>query len=246
MKQHQLIATEPEKRGAYEKIKAETLKVFKGADLFKGIEKRYEPKTEGGDPLPSDSKKLVTTVAKRLAWTENMVAEMLDFEATRDKTNMKSSADLVVDGVTIAKAVPATTLLSLEKRLKEIRDYYDAVPTLDLSQEWAPVEGTNDEHKHGPDEQYRYVKKTSGVVLYQHTDKHPAQVKEVTDDVLVGTWKTTHYSGEAHPGEKAAFLARIDKLIEGAKRARSKANETEIEETKVGKAIFDFIHSRKS
>lgn len=243
MKQYQLIVTEPEKRGAYEKMIAETLKVFKGAELFHGLEKRYEPKAEGGDPLPSDSKKMVTTVKQRLAWTENSVTDLLDFEASRDKTNLKAVADLEVDGVVIAKQVPATCLLSLEKKLKEIRAYYDAVPTLDMSQEWAQVEST-DQFRHGPVESFRYIKQTRGVILHAATKEHPAQVKEVTDDVLVGTWKTTSFSGEAQPGDKANWLGRIDKLIVAVKKARMKANEAEAEDFKVGKAIFDFIHQR--
>jgi hypothetical protein len=245
MKQYQHIVVEPEKRGAYDKIVGETQKVFKGADLFKGLEKVYQPKVEGGDPLPSDSKKLVTTVKKRLAWTEQMVIGLLDFEATRDKTNLKAVSDIELDGVKLATGVPVFSLLSLEKRLKEIRAYYDAIPTLDMSVEWKPVAGTDDQFSHGPVDSYRYVKQTSGVVLYEATDKHPAQVKEVTNDVLVGTFKTTNFSGESQPGDKAAFLARIDKLIEAVKKAKMKANEVEVDELKVGKAIFDYIHGRK-
>jgi len=244
-KQYQLIVTEPEKRGAYEKIRAETMKVFKGADLFKGLEKVYVPKAEGGDPLPGDSKRIVTTVKQRLAWTEKPVVDLLDFEASRDRTNMKAAADLEVDGIVLAKGLPATFLLSLEKRLKEARDYYDAIPTLDLSQQWAKVEGTDDQFQYGPIEAFRYLKRTHGAVLYAATDKHPAQVKEVVDDELVGTFRSTFFSGEVHPGSKAEFLARIDRLIEATKKARMKANEAEVEEVKVGKSIFDFIHGRK-
>ena len=244
MKQHQLVATEPVKNGAYGKIVGETNRVFNGADLFRGVEKVYVPKTEGGDPLPSDSKKLVTTVKQRLAWTEKVVVALLDFEATRDRTNLKAVADLVVDGVTLAKDVPVFSLLSLEKRLKEIRQYYDEIPTLDMSVEWDKTAGTDDQFRHGPVDSFRYVKQTSGVVLYPATKEHPAQVKEVTNDVLVGTWQTTVFSGEAHPGDKAAFLGRIDKLIEAVRKAKMAANEVEVEELKVGQAIFDFIHAR--
>lgn len=243
MKQHQFVVAEQEKKGAYAKIVGETQKVFRGGDLFKGLEKVYKPKAEGGDPLPSDSKKVVTTVGERLEWTEKTVSELLNFEATRDKTNMVACADIDVDGVVIATSVPVTTLLSLEKRLIEVRQYYDAIPTLDLSAEWTPVPNSN-MFKNGPVETYRYVKKTEGVTLYPHTDKHPAQVKEVTNDVLVGTFSQTNYSGEVQPGNKAEWLGRIDRLIEAVKRARAKANETEVVDLKIGKAMFDYIHKR--
>lgn len=243
IKQHQLVATEPVKRGAYSKITAETMKVFKGGDLFKGLTKTYTPHKDGGDPLPGDKKEVVTTVADRLAYTEKTVVDLLDFEASRDKTNMKALADLEIDGILLAKGLPATTLLSLEKRLNEIRGYYDSIPTLDLSQEWKKA-NHKDRYEYGPIETFRYVKQTRGVLLAPATEKHPAQVKEVIDDVLVGIFKTLYQSGEVHPGEKAEYLARIDKLIEAVKKARMKANETETEDVKVGKAVFDYIHKR--
>jgi hypothetical protein len=243
IKQFQLVATEPVKRGSYSKITAETLKVFKGGDLFKGLTKTYVPHKTDGDPLPGDKKEVVTTVSDRLAWTEKTVIDYVDFEASRDKTNMKAQADLEIDGVVLAKALPATTLLSLEKRLGEVRNYYDSIPTLDLSQEWKKGQH-KDRYEYGPIETYRYVKQTHGVLLSPATEKHPAQVKEVIDDVLVGVFKTLYQSGEVHPGEKAEYLARIDKLIEAVKKARMKANETEAEDVKVGKALFDYIHKR--
>lgn len=240
----QHIVSEPEVRGSYEKIKAETVKVFKGQELFHGIAKVYTPKEEGGEPLPKEEKDVVTTVEKRLHWTEGKVAGLFDYELVRDRANMKAMSDLTVDGVTIAKDVPATTLLSMEKRLREIREYYDAIPTLDLSKKWDNVDGAKDLFRNGPNESYRTAKKTLAVVLYPATEKHPAQVKDVTEDVTVGTWRTTYFSGAIHPGVKAELLERIDRLIEAAKKARMKANEVETEKAEIGKALFDYIHKR--
>ena len=129
--------------------------------------------------------------------------------------------------------------------MQEVREYYDAVPTLDTAKRWEKVEGTTDQFRHGPIKQYRTAKQTKGVVLYPHTEKHPAQVKEVTEDVTIGTFETTTYSGAIHPGDKAALLGRIDKMIVAVKEARMKANEQDLESVKVGKSIFDYIHSRK-
>ncbi len=38
------------------------------------------------------------------------------------------------------------------------------------------------------------------------------------------------------------MIARIDELLEAVKVARSKANNAEVKNTKVGKTIFEFIH----
>ena len=137
MKQHQLVVTKDEVSGAYNKMRQETLHVFNGGDLFKGLTKDYEPLDAEGDQFPPEKKNVVTTVKERLEWTEKSVCAQLDFEASRDKTNQKAVADLDVDGIILYKALPVPFLLSLETRLQEIRAYYDAAPTLDL--EWSSL-----------------------------------------------------------------------------------------------------------
>lgn len=239
----EVITVEPEKRSAFEKIKNETVHVFKGKDLFEGHDKQYTPKNEGGDPLEGQKKEVVTTVEQRLAWTEKTICDFIDLELVKENSNMRAKADIVIDGVVLAKEVPATFLLPLEKRLKEIRDYYDQIPTRELSKKWEET-GSGGILKHGPIEQYRTAKKTIPIVLYPATDKHPAQVKDVTEDVHIGTWRTTYFSGAAHPGQKAEWIGRIDKLIEAVKKARMKANEVETTDASIGKTLFDFIHGR--
>lgn len=243
MKLFQFIVTDDEVRGAANKIRSETIKVFNGRDLFNGVEKVYQPKDTEGEQLEPTHKNVVTTVHNRLEYTMKYVGALLDFEATRDKTNCKAVADLVIDGKTLAAQVPAVTLLSLEKRLAEVRAYYDAIPTLDLSKKWEKVKDDEGKWQYGPIQQFKTAKKTKAVVLYEATEKHPAQVKEVVEDVTIGTWATTSYSGELHPGEKAACIARIDKLIEAVKKARMNANEATVEKLEVGAALFSYIHT---
>lgn len=242
-KLYQHIITESDVKNGAEKIKAETLKVFKGRDLFEGLHKEYLPKDASGDMLPTEEKEVVTTVAERLAWTEAKLVELFDFELTKDATNMSAKADLEVDGHVIATGVPVTFLLSLEKRLTEIRNCYDAIPTIDMSKKWEEG-GRKGIRKFGPVEQYRTAKKTVAVTLAPATDKHPAQVKAETEDVQIGKFMTTYYSGASHPKEKADLLSRVDRLIEATKRARMKANEVEVTEQNIGKGIFEFINGK--
>lgn len=239
----QHMAVENDKRTASQKIVAETQKTFKGQDLFYGILKRYTPKTEGGDPLPDERKELVTTVEERLAWTKTPIVAMLDHMATKDKTNQKANADLVVDGITLAQALPATTLLALEKKLRDVRAYYDSAPTLDLSLSWGQEKEQENIYVNGPVVTYRTAKTTKGVVLSPATDKHPAQVEKVTEDVTIGEFATTRFSGALHPGTKAKYLAKIDKLIEAAKDARMRANQQEVDKVEIGEKVFGYIHS---
>ena len=241
-KLHHHIVIEPELKGSLEKQRNETLKVFKGGNLFEGFIKNYTPKEDSGDPLQKEEKKVVTTVHERLKWTEKFIVSMLDYEITRDHCNQTANADLVVDGVVLVKNVPVSTLLSLEGRLKQIREVYDAMPTLDMSRPWEKVDGENHTYKYDI-KTYRTAKKTVPVILYAATDKHPAQVKDVVEDVMIGTFDTTHFSGAVHPGIKASYLTRIDKLIESVKKARMHANEVEVNDRTIGLELFKYINS---
>jgi len=242
-KLYQHIITENEVKGAADKITKETMKVFKSRDLLEGFYREYQPKDAAGDQLPTEAKEVVTTVEERLAWTEKKIAELLDFELVKDAGNMSAKADLVVGERALAKDVPATYLLALEKRLREIRAYYDAIPTIDMSKNWEDG-GKPGHRKHGPVEQYRTAKKTIPVVLRPETKEHPAQVKAETQDVQIGKFLHTNFSGSAHPKDKAEWIAKIDRLIAATKRARMQANEVEVGDQQIGKEIFDYIHGR--
>lgn len=243
MKMFQHVINEPEVKGAYGKMLAETQKVFKAGTLFEGLIKEYTPKEESGEPLAREQKDVVTTVGDRLAWQRASIQALMDYELTKDTGNTQAKADLVVGEQTLCADVPVTTLLSLETRLREIRESYDAIPTLDLSRKWTREDQSNI-YRNGPHPQYRTAKKTVPVIMYHATKEHPAQVKDVIEDVGIGVFQTTYFSGAIHPGEKAAYLKRIDNLIVCVKQARMKANEHLVTGAKIGEAIFKYIHEK--
>lgn len=236
---HHIVKSDDVKQG-YEKIKQETLQRFKGADLFKGWHKEYFPIEEGGQPLETDEKEVVTTVQERLDWTARKAAAYIDHELVRDATNCVAFADLKVDGIEFGR-LPATFLLALEAQLKEIRKYYDRMPTLDLAHKWEET-GRTGVLKHGPVDSFRTAKKTVPVLMYEATKEHPAQIKDVVEDLHIGTFKTTTFTGAVHPQFKADRLERIDLLIVAVKKTRMRANEAEVKGGTIGKKVFDFIN----
>ena len=92
---------------------------------------------------------------------------------------------------------------------------------------------------------YKTKKVTTPLILYAHTDKHPAQVKEVVEDVRQGTWTTTKWSGMLSPSEKSELLGRVDALTQAIKCARVKANDQEAATNKIGQRLFDYINAGK-
>jgi hypothetical protein len=89
----------------------------------------------------------------------------------------------------------------------------------------------------------RTKKTVRPMVLYEATKEHPAQVKEVTEDLPVGTILEQEWSSLITPATKADLLDRCDILVRAVRRARARANELEIDvkANKIGKKLLDFV-----
>ena len=246
---HHLVV-ENEVKNASDKLMQEAKKTFEARTKFEGMVKNYRPYEETdlegknftNDPVEPVKVELVTTVPEKLKYVMKYLVKLLDFEATKDCTNVTAKADLVVQGEVVAQDLPATLLLSLEKRLREARKLFEAVPTLDLSKKWEST-GETDRYKHGPITSYKKEKRIVPVLLAPATEKHPAQVKESSKDVVIGEFETTHFTGAVHPRLKAEWLERIDLIVEACKTARMEANEAALVKQDIGSKLFAFVHA---
>lgn len=244
-KLHEVLAVEGDLEGSSKKVVAEAINTFtKKNDHFMGFTKTYEPFRDGPEhQMPSEGKELVTTVEDKLAHAFAAVNGYYDAVAQKECTNQKAVADLVVNGVTLAKDLPATFLLGLETKLKELRKMVEVVPTLQPGITWEEDTqlGKGVFKAAVKQERMRTEKRMKPVVLYEATDKHPAQVKESTEDVAIGKYVQTDWSGMISPAAKSRMLARADALIQGVKKARQRANQTEVVSISIGKVLTDFI-----
>jgi hypothetical protein len=229
-------------------IGSETLKVFKGSGAksesgpLKGIEKSYTPVADDGMKFESEKKNLITTAIDRLNYTFNQFEKLFDYTATRDLTNTKAFADVVIDGTSILTQVPVDTLYEGMKFLTEIRGILHEIPTLDGSYDWRPGEkpGT---WVRGPVITYRREKFTKGIVLAPATEKFQANVKEVTDEKIVGQWSAMYYDGCMTSAMQEALLKECDKLIAAFNEAHQNANKAEVQTMNVGAAILNRLRN---
>jgi hypothetical protein len=250
-KLHELIAVEGELQGTARKILEETKTTFdKKADHFLAHRKQVKmlaATAEAQAEELSEETAIDTTVSEKLDHMQGALVRWLDAVAQKERTNQDARADLVVDGQVILKDAPATFLLGLEDKFKAIRAVYEEIPTLAPGRTWLPDAGHAKKgvYKVSPDEvKIRTKKVAKPVVLYEATKEHPAQVKEMTEDVTVGTITTEHWSGMISPAEKSDLLERIDKLIRAVKKARQRANSVDIVKINVGRALFAFIDGK--
>lgn len=244
---HELLAVEGDLDGAHKKILDETRVTFtKKSEHFMAQHRKLEMFVEDGITYPEENKAMDTTVQKKLDHMMKTEIRYFDAMVQKEATNQVATAALVVDGITIAENLPATWLLGMETRLKHLRTVYEVIPTLQpgISWELDPSQGDNIFKTKLPVEKLKTETVVEPVVLYEATKEHPAQVKESSKVVTVGKYTLTSWSGMITPAHKSVLLGRVDKLIRAMKKARQRANTTEVTKRTVGQELFDYINAK--
>lgn len=249
-KLHEVLAVDSDLAETAKKIAAEALVTFqKKADHFFGMIKRLEMFDESRkqeEQGAQESKELVTTVQEKVDYVAEHIIRHLDCLAQKESTNQVAQADVELeDGSKLLDTVPATLLLSLENKLALFRKVYEGIPTLAPGLEWAEdpsqregvYKSTHDITRHKTEQTFK------SKILVQPTKEHPAQIEKWTEQVPIGNFITTQWSGMVSPARKSELLGRIDSLLRAIKKARMRANSTEVVKKSIGKVIFDYIHA---
>lgn len=241
---HKILAVLPSLKGRAQKIISETLRTFSKPQHFTETLKTYEPILEGEPTQPDEHTPASTTVAKKLDHVAEMFGPWIDATYQVDKTNTEARADLKVDGLKI-EGVPSTFLMQLDKRLSEIRNLYDHIPTLDPKHEWSRDESKGENvFAARPVDTYRTKKTLQSKVLYEATENHPAQVEKWAEDIRCGKYTTRVWSGMITTAQKYEVLNRIDKLQHAVRAALSEANQTEHSTERIAEDLFNYIHGK--
>jgi hypothetical protein len=208
--------------------------------LLAGIARTYRPKDEEGEQFPPESTKVQVKAEEIIRQTAEIMTKLFDVTATKDWTNCKARADVIVDGKTLLAQVPATYLLFLEKQLVDLHTFIRKLPILDASETWT-FDASADCWATEPMQTVKTKKIPRNHVKAEATDKHPAQVEVYYEDVVVGNWKTTKFSGALQAKRVNELLERVERLQQAVKFAREEANNIEADEQKVGKQVFDYL-----
>lgn len=242
---HELLAVETSIAGNYGRDMAETIHLFQKPEAFrKEMSQKTHFEAENAHLNVTTETANVTTVPARLDWFSGMAKKYFDIQVSKDLTNQKAVADVVLsDGTVIYKNVPSTTLLMLESKLGvELRKVFEAIPTLDANIIWKFDENEGMWRATGQAPQFVTKKVFTPLTLAPATDKHPAQVKEGWEDRPVAQVTKSVLSGMITSHQKAVLLGRLDELVAAVKKARQRANATEVAEAKgFGEAIIGFI-----
>ena len=245
-KLHELLAVESDLEGTYNRILKETADNFKKhPDRYFGKHTRIEFFDENAVQEADIHKKLDDTVQSKIKYSQKAVIRYFDAVLQKERTNQEARANVIVDGVTIAKDVPATFLLGLENKLKKVRSaLYESIPTLQPGIEWAKDDTIGDDVYRAihSEEKFRTKKNMKNHVVTEATKEHPAQVNVYTEDERIARVISDTWCGMISSAEKSQLLGRIDKLIRAVKKARQKANTTEVIKMTIGDYLFDYIN----
>lgn len=240
---NQIVAVEKQAKADTNAAITQAYHVVQKPELFAGIARTYEPVHEDGETLPPESVRVqfraeeLLEVNVRPAWTR-----LLDLVLTKDTANTAATADIVVDGAVLAREVPVTFLIWLEKQITDMATVVSKMPLLDNALVWH--ENVNDGGYATPATQTVKTKKVPrNHVKAEATAHHPAQVEMYSEDIKVGTWTTTRFSGAMPAARQKELLARLAKLSEAVKFAREEANTFVVTNQWVGGAIFDYLLS---
>jgi hypothetical protein len=208
--------------------------------LLSGIARSYRPKDEEGEQLPPEATRVQAKAEEVIRKTSEILVALFDVTATKDYTNCKARADVVVDGKTLIAAVPVTYLLFLEKQLVDLHTFVKKLPVLDASESWV-FDPSADCWATEPVQTSKTKKIPRNHVKSEATEKHPAQVEVYHEDVVVGQWKTVKFSGALPAKRVNELLERVEKLQHAVKFAREEANNHEVDEQKIGRSVLSYL-----
>lgn len=241
-KLNQIVAVEKGVKGTAERDFTLAYHDLQKAGPMSGLTRTYRPRNDDDtELLPPEQTRVQYSAQDVIGRVTTSLTRLFDVTATKDYTNCRAVADVEVDGVVLLEKAPVTYLLFLEKKLVDLHTFIKKLPTLDPAEKWAAHDEGAGVFRTEPTETTRTKKVPRNHVLAQATDKHPAQVQMYHEDVVVGYWTKTTFSGALPAARVTELLARVEKLQEAVKFAREAANGTEVVDQKVGEKIFGWL-----
>jgi len=241
-KLNQIIAIEDgAKKSGYADL-TKTHHVLQKPDLFSGFVATYAPHTEDPTLKQPDQRKVIQQNAPEIVkQAQAGLADMWNVVATKDIGNCTAKADIIVDGVVLASAVPVTHLLFLEKQLNDMRTFIAKLPVLDPAKEWEydPNKGMYQTKFHEQRIKTRKVHKS--LVKIEPGPHSPGQADIITVDEPEGVWTQVDMS-TAYPQDAIRqMLDRVSKLSAAVKSAREEANSIDVVKATTAEKLLSFI-----
>lgn len=237
---NQVLAIEKSKKTAINKEVTALHRITEKDTLLTGHIKKFTPKEDDGETYPNEERKVQYLHQDVIEDLCGKLTDIMDITATKNWSNCKARADVKLNGEVFLEQVPVTYLLFLEKELTGLHTFVSKMAELDPAQNWT-LDPNSGQYRSESTTSHKTKKLQKPIVLYDATEHHPAQTQLITEDVIIGHWTTTYFSGAIPRPKKRKLLERIVELQEAVKFAREQANSLEADQQKVGKKILTHI-----
>jgi hypothetical protein len=245
-KLHELLAVDSNLKGQAQKCRTELQNTMeKKPHLFQSKLVTVKSSKDGEPDETREQSEIQSTVRKEVEWLSAILAKSWDASYAIDLANTEAKADVALeDGTILLKAVPATALLQLEKRIREVQEFIVTIKTLDPAKGFLPdANREQGVYKAREVTKAKTEKIQEPLTLAPPTKEHPAQVVLVSKDVKVGTILEQEWSALISPAMKAELIDRVETLFRAITKARSRANEQEVDvkTNKIGKTLLEYV-----
>lgn len=237
---HKIIAVEKTVKTATENAFTSAYHLAQKPDQFAGLTKVYRPLIEDDVVLPGERKLIQARVSDLVDGVQAALIRQFDLTATKDTANGNAKADITLNGTVVARNVPVTTLLWIEKRLVDIKTFVSKLPVLDPSDTW-DFDADNGYYASAPLKTMRQVKEAKFITVAKATDKHAEQVVRETEDVFKGEWTTTKLSAAIPATRRDQLLTQVDEMIVAVKLAREEANSISVDDVRIGTEVIGYM-----
>lgn len=205
-----------------------------------GVSKTYDKRDESSADQDAKVTLVQTRVEDLTRKLTGHMASLIDVTATKDHANTQAVADVVVDGKVLVANAPPTFLVSLEKQLTDLRTFLSKIPVLPADENWR-YDSNKNVHVSEPSKTSRTELVKQPLVLYPHSDKHPAQTQVIEVPRVVGTWTTTKFSGAVPANVKDDLVERTQTVLDAVKKALHEANAVVVEQQTPSKNLLGYI-----
>ena len=241
---HELLAARQKLDARAEGALRNAKQVFNGKQLFEALLQTYQHLEDDPSNLhrePDKVSKMVTNVPEILGKLQEDMSPIFDLLFQIDKTNMEATGVVEVGNLKLEN-IPTTYLLQIEKTLERLKEALVDMPTHDAKYAWEPDESRGSGvFKTTPVITYRTTKKIRHEVIVPPTDKHRAEIREMTEDIVTGEVTKQHWSGKSTVRDKNTLLRKLDDLLVALKKALAHANRVEHHTGEVAKSIFEYL-----
>ena len=232
---------------ATNRVTSDLYKLLDKPDKFSGLSRTYEPTQEEGERLPAETKAVEATVDLVLAKVVAAYREHTRLMITRDIANQGTTAALRVDGRDLTPPLPSTSIIAIEKILRDMLAVAKRIPTRDpqksfTSSQLIAISGEAVEvGLTEPILSDKMVTREEPTVIVPATDKHPAQTAIRKVQEKVGVWTTRHLTGAWTEPQKALLIKRLETLVDACTTALTECNQVQIDKVYDLDELFKFI-----